>query len=134
LRTQLKIMQDDEQAIRDLVHTWMTASSKGDFDTVLKLMSDDVVFMVPGKEPFGKQEFAALNKEMKDVQVEGTSDIKELKVLGDWAWMRNFLRVKVTPAAGSPIVRSGYTLTILRKNPDGRWVIARDANLLAPEL
>jgi uncharacterized protein (TIGR02246 family) len=75
-------MQDDEQAIRDLVQTWMTASSKGDLDTVLKLMSDDVVFMVPGKEPFGKQEFAALNKEMKDVQVEGTSDIKELKVFG----------------------------------------------------
>ena len=24
-------------------------------------------------------------------------------------------------------------LTILRKNPDGTWVIARDANLLAPE-
>jgi ketosteroid isomerase-like protein len=30
-------------------------------------------------------------------------------------------------------VRSGYTLTILRKNPNGAWVIARDANLLAPE-
>lgn len=25
---------------------------------------------------------------------------------------------------------SGYVLTILRKNPDGAWVIARDANLL----
>ncbi len=29
------------------------------------------------------------------------------------------------------MVRSGYTLTILRKEPDGRWVIFRDANLLA---
>ncbi len=29
--------------------------------------------------------------------------------------------------------RSGYTLRILRKNPDSTWVIARDANLLAPE-
>ena len=27
--------------------------------------------------------------------------------------------------------RAGYTLTILRKEPDGRWVLARDANLLA---
>jgi uncharacterized protein (TIGR02246 family) len=128
-----KTMQDDEQAIRDLVNTWMTLSSKGDVEAVLKLMSDDVVFMVTGKEPFGKQEFAAMNKGMRGVRVEGTSDIKELKVLGDWAWMRNFLRVKVTPAEGIPMVSSGYTLTILRKNPDGRWVVARDANLLTSE-
>ena len=29
------------------------------------------------------------------------------------------------------VVRSGCTLTVLRKESDGRWVIARDANLLA---
>jgi ketosteroid isomerase-like protein len=28
--------------------------------------------------------------------------------------------------------RSGYMLTLFRKNPDGRWLLARDANLLAP--
>jgi hypothetical protein len=33
---------------------------------------------------------------------------------------------------GAPVVhKSGYTLTIMRKQPDGRWVLARDANLLA---
>jgi ketosteroid isomerase-like protein len=26
--------------------------------------------------------------------------------------------------------RAGYTLTILRKEADGRWVLARDANLV----
>ena len=30
-------------------------------------------------------------------------------------------------------MHSGYTLTILRKRPDGAWVIARDANLLKPK-
>ena len=29
--------------------------------------------------------------------------------------------------------RSGYTLTVLRKLSDGRWVISRDANLLTAE-
>jgi ketosteroid isomerase-like protein len=47
--------------------------------------------------------------------------------------MRNRLRVEVTPPGGEPVVRSGYTLTVLRKERDGRWVIARDANLLAKE-
>jgi uncharacterized protein (TIGR02246 family) len=89
--------------------------------------------MVPGQEPFGKEAFAAASKGMQGVRIDGTSEIAELNVLGDWAWMRNRLRVTVTPPTGKPLVRSGYTLTILRKNQDGKWVIARDANLLTPE-
>jgi len=126
-------VQSDEQAIRELVDTWLTASKKGDLATVLTLMSDDVIFMVPGKEPFGKEAFAAMNKEMKDINLEATSNIQEIKVLGEWAWMRNFLRVQFTPPGGNSTTHSGYILTILRKNPNGKWVIARDANLLMPE-
>jgi len=50
---------------------------------------------------------------MKNVQMEGTSDIRELKVLGDWAYLRNYLTVTITPPGGEPVRRSGYTLTIL---------------------
>ena|SRR5438876_8287724 len=123
-------MQSDEQAIRNLVDTWMTASRTGDLATVLRLMADDVIFMVPGKEPFGKDEFAARSQSMKNVQVEGTSEIQEITVLGEWAWMRNHLKVRITPRGGAATSREGYTLTILRKNSDGAWVITRDANLL----
>jgi ketosteroid isomerase-like protein len=35
----------------------------------------------------------------------------------------------MTPEGGEPVKRSGYTLTILRKE-SGRWLLARDANLL----
>ncbi len=126
-------MQKDEQAIRDLVDTWLAASKAGDLATVLNLMADDVIFMLPGKKPFGKGAFAASSKDMKNVRIEGISDIQEIKVIGDWAWMRTRLKVTITPPNGSPMVRSGYTLTILRKKPDGAWVIAREANLLTPE-
>ena len=126
-------MSDDERAIRDLVATWMAASKAGDQDTVLGLMTDDVVFMVPGREPFGKEAFAAASQGMQGMRIEGTSDIVELQVLGDWAYLRNRLNVTITPPGGSPTTRSGYTLTILRKEADGRWLLARDANLLARE-
>ena len=43
-------------------------------------------------------------------------------------------RGTMTSPEGKPLVRSGYTLTILQKNRDGGWVIARDANLLASEV
>ncbi len=124
-------MNDDERAIRNLVDTWLSASKAGDIKTVLGLMSDDVIFMVPGQEPFGKAAFAAASEGAKDLRIEGHSEIEELQIFGDWAYMRSHLDVTATPPQGAPVRRSGYTLTILRKLPDGRWVISRDANLLA---
>ena len=121
---------DDERAIRTLIDTWMAASKAGDTATVLTLMTDDVLFMVPGREPFGKQEFAAAAQGMQGATVDGKSEIVELKVLGDWAYLRGRLQIAMTPPAGNPIHRSGYTLTILRKEADGKWRLARDANLL----
>src|SRR5262249_49471914 len=123
-------MSDDERAIRELIATWMAASQAGDTDTVLSLMTDDVVFMVPGGEPFGKEAFAKASQGLKDMRMEGSSEIRELKVLGDWAYLRAHVQMTVTPAGGAPVQRTGYTLTILRKQPDGRWRLARDANLL----
>ena len=123
-------MSPDERAIRDLIAKWMQASQADDTQTVLGLMTDDVVFMVPGREPFGKEAFAAASRDMQGVRIEGSSDIRELKVLGDWAYLRSYLEVKMMPPGGNAVERSGYTLTIFRKQPDGRWLLARDANLL----
>jgi uncharacterized protein (TIGR02246 family) len=89
--------------------------------------------MIPGKEPFGRETFAQNYEQMKDTRMETASDIQEIKILGDWAWMRNFLRVTFIPASGTPTSHSGHILTILRKNADGKWLIARDANLLMAE-
>jgi len=122
---------DDERAIRELVHTWFEASRRGDVDTVLELMTDDVVFMVPGQEPFGKDVFAQASAGMKDAQVEGSFDIRELKVLGDWAWLRNRIALSVTMPGAPAMHRTGYTLTLLRKEADGKWRLFRDANMLA---
>jgi uncharacterized protein (TIGR02246 family) len=125
-------MTEDERAIRDLIGTWLDASKKGDLQTVLSLMADDVVFMVPGRS-FGKEAFVAASQGMRGVAFEGQSEVQEVQVLGDWAWCRTHLTVTATPPNGNPVRRSGNTLSIFRKRPDGRWVLARDANMLAPE-
>jgi uncharacterized protein (TIGR02246 family) len=114
-------------------YRWMAASKASDTPAVLSLMTDDVVFMVPGREPFGKAEFAANAGSMQGTRVEGSSEIREIKVMGDWAYMRAYLKVSVTPPGGNTVQRSGYTLTILCKQPDGRWLLSRDANLLMPD-
>ncbi|WP_431856175.1 YybH family protein [Azospirillum sp.] len=123
-------MSDDAEAVREVVATWMAASKNGDVAAVLALMTDDVIFMVPGQEPFGKDVFARLSDGMGNMRLEGTSEILELQVLGHWAFVRNHIELQITPPAGEPIRRSGNTLTLLRKDADGQWRIARDANLL----
>lgn len=123
-------MTDDERAIRDLVETWMAASKAGDTATVLSLMADDVIFMVPGHEPFGKEAFAAASAGQAEFRIDGRGEIRELQVLGDWAWLRSHLDITMIPPVGQKVRRTGWTLTILRKQPDGRWLLARDANLL----
>ena len=124
---------NDEQEIRDVVKDWLAATENGDLQTVLSLIDDDVLFLVPGKEPFGKEEFAAASKQMANVRMKGTSEIKEIEIEKDWAWMRTSLKVRATMPDGKTVVRSGSTLTILRRNAGGKWLVLRDANLLALE-
>ena len=127
-------MPSDEQAIRQLVATWFAASQAGDVETVLSLMADDVVFLTPGAPIMRKADFAAAARAQSGPDaphVEGASEIQEIQVVGDWAFMWTRLTVVITPAGGKPTTRAGYTLSILQKQ-NGQWVIARDANLLAP--
>lgn len=126
-------MQTDDQQIRQLVTDWMVASRNGDVERVLDLVTDDVVFLVAGRAPMRKQEFAAAARAQSGPSapaMQADSEIMEIQVLGDWAFMWTRLSVVVTPPDGSSsITRSGHTLSVLRKQ-DGRWRIARDANLL----
>jgi uncharacterized protein (TIGR02246 family) len=128
-------MDRDEQAIRSLVATWMKATADGDLPRVLELMADDVVFLGPGRPPMrGKDAYAAATRAMEGkTGVEGTADIQEVRVFGDWAYCWNQLTVVMRPAGGAPPSRmTGPALSILRKTADGRWVIVRDANMIAP--
>jgi uncharacterized protein (TIGR02246 family) len=129
-------MSEDEQAIRNVVATWMSASKAGDIDTVLELMTDDAVFLVAGQSPMsGKAAYAAAAEPQRQPggpKVDGRSEIQEIRVLGDWAFMWTKLTVHVRmPGKPEPMIRAGHTLTILQKQ-NGRWLLARDANMLAP--
>jgi len=124
-------MTADEQAIRDLVFTWLSATKAGDNDTVLGLMAEDAVFLQAGQEPMrGRAAFASAQQALADVDIDANSAIQEIRVFGEWAYCWNHLTVVVTPhTGGAPIKRAGHVLTVLQKQ-NGRWAIVRDANLL----
>jgi len=128
-------MGNDEQEIRQLVATWMRATKAGDTETVSSLMAEDVVFLVPGQPPMiGKASFASAARAQStqgSPHFDATSEIQEIKVVGDWAFMWTKLTVVVTPAGGGGArTRAGHTLSVLKKE-NGKWLLARDANLLS---
>jgi uncharacterized protein (TIGR02246 family) len=129
-------MSSDEQAIRAAVEAWMRASAAGDLSRVLALMDDDVVFLGPGRPPMrGKAGFAEASRAMDGkVRVEGASDIQEVHVSGDWAYVWAQLTIAVHPLdGGAPMHRNGPGLSVWRKQADGRWVIFRDANMVTTQ-
>jgi uncharacterized protein (TIGR02246 family) len=126
-------MTDDEQEIRKLMDAWMSASQAGDVPAVLDLMTQDVIFMTPGQPPFGRKEFAAISEGMKGATMVGRSEPQEIEVFGDHAFVRNYIQISLARPGGLPKRMSGYAMSILRKEADGRWRLARDANLVLPE-
>jgi uncharacterized protein (TIGR02246 family) len=124
-------MIEDERAIRELVDSWMTATKAGDLSTVLDLMTDDAIFMTPGRAPFGKEEFKANSEALAGIEMDGQAEVREISVHGGWAWIRNHIELTVTPPEGEQSHRVGYTLTILKRGADGRWRLFRDANLVS---
>jgi uncharacterized protein (TIGR02246 family) len=124
-------MPVDEQAIRSLVAEWMAATKRGDTEAVLNLMTEDALFLVPGQPPMDKAAFEKASRQQAGARliIEGNSDIKEIHVEGNTAWLWSHLTVDMTSANAPPIRRQGHTLTIFRK-VQGKWLLARDANLL----
>jgi uncharacterized protein (TIGR02246 family) len=124
----------DEHAIRQLMATWMAATRDGDTDRLLSLMTDDALFLTGARPPMGKADFAAAARAQAGPgapRIDGRSDIQELRVLGDWAYLWSRLSVTVTPDGATPAERAGPVLTLLRKER-GQWRLSRDANMLSP--
>ncbi len=123
----------EKQKIREVIATWMRATAEGDLERLLSLMAEDVVFLLPGQPPMrGRDAFAAASRSaLGQFRIEGNPDIQEIRIAGDYAFCWNHLSLTMTPLqGGSPRQRAGHILSVFRKEPDGRWVLLRDANML----
>lgn len=124
----------DESAIRELQRTWFRATEDGDITTITGLMTDDIVFLSPGRPQFGRPEFIESFRTMKEhVAMQCNGEYEEIIVSGDFAFARARLEIIVTPKNGGvPKHLSGNTLSVLQRCVDGKWRLCRDANLLTP--
>ena len=99
-------MPHDEQAIRDLLAAWHTATAAGDLPQLLRLMADDVVFLVAGQSPMrGREAFATgFAQATQRFQITATGDAAEITVSGDWAFGWTHLAVAMIPRDGGATI------------------------------
>jgi uncharacterized protein (TIGR02246 family) len=127
-------MGSDERAIREVHSTWIDAVNAGDLARLLSLMADDVVFLNPGRSALGRDGFSAnFSAAHEQLRIRCISEPEEVVIVGEVAYTRSRDSLTVSPRAGGEESRlAGDRMTIYRKQPDGRWLLARDANVLSP--
>jgi uncharacterized protein (TIGR02246 family) len=127
-------MEPEERAIREVHATWIDAVNAGDLARLLGVMTDDVVFLNPGRAPFGRDGFpAGFTAAHQLSRIRCISELEEVVVAGDVAYTVCRDSLSVIPRAGAEVTElAGHRITIYRKQPDGRWLLARDAHTLSP--
>ena len=127
-------MGPDERAIREVHLNWIDAVNAGDLVCLLSLMADDVVFLNPGQAPLGRDEFSVnFPAAHEQFRIRCISELEEVVVVGEVAYTRSRDALSVTPRAGGEATQlAGHRITVYREQPDGRWLLARDAHTLSP--
>lgn len=109
---------------------YVTAINSNNLETLLGMLTDDVVFMAPNDKPYvGKAAVKPwLEGYLAAYRTHWDKPVQEFVVAGDWAFERYSYTSTDTPVAGGdPVVGTGWGFVVYHHDPDGKWRVARDA-------
>jgi uncharacterized protein (TIGR02246 family) len=124
----------DARAIRVVHEAWVAAVNAADIDSLLPMMAEDSVFVSPGEPPLLRDGFPAkFTDGHRRFLLHCASELREIVVGGDSAHTLCHDTLAAVPRDGGETMRlSGHRLSVYRRQPDGRWLLARDAHTLVP--
>lgn len=123
-------IQEDEATIRRLVGPeWKAAWSSGDAAAVADFYAPDAVVFPAAAAPLAGPAAieAAFGAVFRHFRVEGSSEIVELEIAGNWAYVRGTYTTRMRPKDGTGPGEDdrGAWLWIVKRQPDGAWKIHR---------
>jgi len=119
----------DREKITAIEGRIQAAFAAGDADAVAAEYTEDALLMPPDNpSQVGRAAIAAVYRAyFKDFKCSIKTEVQEVEVAGDWAFMRGLFTTVVTPKAGGPLQGGhGKYLVIARRGADGVWRFARD--------
>lgn len=119
-----------DSGVYDVDTHYTAAFNTNRVDSLLTMLTDDVVLLPPGEAPVvGKarvQAWATAAFAAGTYQRELTED--EVIATGDWAIERYRWRsVRTAARGGATVADSGWGMLVLQHDGQGRWRVARDA-------
>lgn len=127
----------DLAAIKEKLNQFAVTVNAGDFDGWISLWADNGIQMPPDTPArIGKEQIRAGMKPAFDQFILKMSITnEELRVSGDLGFARGTYTEFMTPKAGGETIEyDGKYLTILERQADGSWKVARDCfNSNTPE-
>lgn len=118
--------EEDRAALEGIMQEYARSALAGDMDAWAGLWAEDGVEMNPNAPAIIGREAIRDNTAALSI-TEFTVSVDDVDGRGDLAYVRGTFSVTMT-AEGMPEPRSeeGKYLTVLRKSPDGTWLIAID--------
>lgn len=126
-------MPPDEKALRDMIAAWIRATEADDFEALSAMVAPDAVFLAPARAPVEGREAWAVSRDRPMPGVESRCDVQQVEVYGNagHAWFQ--VKIRVPASEGVPEIRvEGHNLSLYRKGAAGKWLLAREARMLAP--
>jgi len=126
----------DHERFREIQDTWISAYVAGDIDTMMRLFDEEVIVMAEGQPTVvGKaaaREYFAERAGRPGLDF--ADDLQEVRIEGDWAFVRGAFSLSVTPEGESePAHRHhGRYFVLFRRNADGKWRVFRDMDNALP--
>ncbi|MFA9403713.1 MAG: SgcJ/EcaC family oxidoreductase [Anaerolineales bacterium] len=121
----------DIAAINALYEKWILGLKNNDFELFISVWADDATRMEPNSPPItGIEQLRAhflpfVEQNDIDSDVYGDFDVQ---VFGDWAFYRGNYTLDLTPTGGGPTTHmDGKWVDILKKQPDGTWMVYIDS-------
>jgi uncharacterized protein (TIGR02246 family) len=111
----------------DTVTRLTRAINEGDLDTAVALYEPDAVLVVqPGRVASGSAQVREALAGFVALKATLTSEAQHVLENGDLAVYIGRWRLRGTDATGGPVLLGGASADVLRRQADGRWLIAID--------
>ncbi|MFO7729986.1 MAG: nuclear transport factor 2 family protein [Spirochaetia bacterium] len=123
----------DCRSIKAVWNEYCQAIRNNDPESFLSLHEETAYKMPPNQPMFQIKDIAptiaiAWNKSRQDNQIDMRINCQNIEVEGDYAWSMGTYQQIITPKnGGSRSVFDGKFLTVLHRQPNGRWKIQYDA-------
>jgi uncharacterized protein (TIGR02246 family) len=120
------LSDEDVAAIKALGPAMDKAALAGDWDAAVALFTEDVVMMGPNSPIIqGRSTLLEMTKSSGMTVTEHVLELVEVDGYGDIAYGRgNWVEAFSIEGVEEPVKDEGKVLGILRKQPDGSWLIA----------